>query len=60
MKKLVSMIMAAAMVLCLCACGGESPDKAYNNYLKEITKGASTANGTLTVALSPDFAPMEF
>ncbi|MBQ5953367.1 MAG: transporter substrate-binding domain-containing protein [Lachnospiraceae bacterium] len=60
MKKLLSLIMAAALAICLCACGEESPDKAYNNYLKEITKGASTANGTLTVALSPDFAPMEF
>ena len=62
MKKLIAVLLVLAMVLSLAACGekGDSPDAAYNNYLKEITKGAKTDNGTLTIAMSPDFAPMEF
>ena len=62
MKKLLAVMTVLAMVLSLAACGSKeaSPDAAYNNYLKEIKKGAKTSNGTLTVAMSPDFAPMEF
>ena len=54
MKKLIAVLLVLAMVLSLAACGekGDSPDAAYNNYLKEITKGAQTDNGTLTIALS--------
>ncbi len=62
MKKLIAVLLVLAMVLSLAACGDKegAPDAAYNNYLKEIKKNAKTDNGTLTVAMSPDFAPMEF
>ena len=60
MKKVLAVILAAVLAMALCACGEASPAAAYDNYLKEIKKGAKTDNGTLTVAMSPDFAPMEF
>ena len=62
MKKLLAVLLVMAMVVSMAACGKQEsgPDAAYNNYLKEIQKGAKTGNGTLTVAMSPDFAPMEF
>ena len=63
--KLICVILALAMVFGLAACGqskSESSEKslsvAYDNYLAELKSTGS--NGTLTVALSPDFAPMEF
>ena len=49
--KLAALLMAAAMLLALCACGNES--EADNPY-KTITPGV------LTVATSPDYAPYEF
>ena len=49
--KLAAVLMAAAMLLALCACGNES--EADNPY-KTITPGV------LTVATSPDYAPYEF
>ena len=50
MKKMICLLLAALTVFALCACG--SSDK---SALKEIKD-----SGVLTVALSPDFAPMEF
>ena len=47
MKKLFALILAILMVLSMAACGGKS-------------KAATVTPGVLTVAISPDFAPMEF
>lgn len=52
MKKLFSLILALTMVLSLAACG--AADKAASSGVKTVTPGK------LTVATSPDFAPMEF
>lgn len=66
MKKFLSLILAGALlvgsVFALASCGKKEDPlaKPYNNYLAELQKGAKTGNGTLTVATSPDFAPMEF
>ena len=49
--KLAAVLLAAAMLLALCACGKEP--EAENTY-KTITPGV------LTVATSPDYAPYEF
>ena len=51
MKKLVCMLLAVLTVFALCACGGSGEKSA----LQEIKD-----SGVLTVALSPDFSPMEF
>lgn len=50
MKKILSLIFALAMILSLCACGAPKAANEYN----------LVEPGKLTVALSPDFAPMEF
>ena len=50
MKKFIAMLMALMIVLSLTACGGSSSGDEF----KTVTPGK------LTVALSPDFAPMEF
>ena len=50
MKKLVCLLLAALTVFALCACG--SSEKSALDEIKE--------SGVLTVALSPDFSPMEF
>ena len=50
--KLAAVIMAAAMLLSLCACGNTDSGKA--NTYNTITPGV------LTVATSPDYAPYEF
>lgn len=50
MKKLVCLLLAALTVFALCACGSSE-----KNALQEIKD-----SGVLTVALSPDFSPMEF
>ncbi len=63
MKKFLAIILALVMTLSLAACAGKSdsgqqstePDAAPANALEAIK-----AEGVLTVALSPDFAPMEF
>lgn len=52
MKKIVSMIFAAALLLALCT--GCAPAKT-EDLLSRIK-----SKGVLTVSLSPDFAPMEF
>ncbi len=52
MKKIIALIMAAAMMLCLLAgCGGKNDGE---NTYNTITPGV------LTVATSPDYAPYEF
>lgn len=69
MKKIISLILAAALLCCalfsLNSCGdkGLSQDplaEDYNKYLTENKAPKKGKNGTLTVAMSPDFAPMEF
>ncbi|MCI7743008.1 MAG: transporter substrate-binding domain-containing protein [Clostridiales bacterium] len=52
MKKLVCMLLAVLTVFALCACGSSSSDKSALQEIKD--------SGVLTVALSPDFSPMEF
>ena len=52
MKKVMCLMLALVMVLALAACGGK---KEPANALEKIK-----ADGVLTVALSPDFSPMEF
>ena len=52
MKKILALALALCMIFALCACG--SGGKNFST-LKEIQKA-----GVLTVATSPDFAPMEF
>ena len=53
MKKLVCLLLAVLTVFALCACGGSSnSDKSALQEIKD--------SGVLTVALSPDFSPMEF
>ena len=51
MKKFVCLLLAALTVFALCACGSSGEKSA----LQEIKD-----SGVLTVALSPDFSPMEF
>ncbi len=66
MKKLISMLLALVMALSLVACGAKNDTKTDDttptdadatptNALEQIK-----ADGVLTVALSPDFSPMEF
>ena len=58
MKKFVSLFLALLTVLSLVACGSKTDTKTDDK------SGGSTvtepADGVLTVALSPDFSPMEF
>lgn len=51
MKKFFALLMALTIVLSMAACGAS---EAKGEELKTVTEGK------LTVALSPDFAPMEF
>ena len=59
--KLFALILSLIMIVsCFAGCGEtEKLDAAYNKYIKEY-KVDNAINGTLKVALSPDFAPMEF
>ena len=61
MKKFLAIALAALMLLSFAACGEtevESLSAAYDKYAAQYP--ADGADGVLTVALSPDFAPMEF
>ena len=61
MKKLFAIIMAAVLLFSFAACGSDPEadlSKAYNKYASQYK--ANGKGGTLKVALSPDFAPMEF
>ena len=66
MKKFISLLLALVMALSLVACGAKNDTKTDDttptdadatptNALEQIK-----ADGVLTVALSPDFSPMEF
>lgn len=59
MKKFLSVVLAACMIFAFAACGAvDSESAAYDKIVKGYK--ANGKNGTLKVALSPDFAPMEF
>lgn len=58
---LVALALVAALALALASCGAsDSLAKAYDNYLAGIKAPTDASLPTLTVAMSPDFAPMEF
>jgi len=66
MKKLLVLLMAFVMVFALTACGSDNgttedeanPAAAYEKYTAELNDQAGDA--VLKIAMSPDFAPMEF
>ena len=68
MKKIVAMLLALVMVLALAACGSSAPAAAPAAESAAAPAAAAETNeldaikaaGVLTVALSPDFSPMEF
>ncbi len=65
MKKFVSILLAALLVvscfaLAGCNSGSSEFSKAYDKYLNEVKAPTDSSLPTLTVAMSPDFAPMEF
>ena len=65
MKKMIAIALAAVMLLCsmavLVSCTEEeSFSAAYDKALASIDYDASEYTKTLVVAISPDFAPMEF
>ena len=65
MKKIISLALALIMILCsvaIFASCDQSDDlsAAYNKALKKINYDGSKYKDTLVVAMSPDFAPMEF
>ena len=69
MKKIISLMIALALLAsCVFAMGsctlfgdnGDNLSAAYDKALAEINYDPSQYTETLTVAMSPDFAPMEF
>ena len=66
MKKFVSLLLALMMALSLVACGSKADTKTDGKTDDDtVTEPANAlekikADGVLTVALSPDFSPMEF
>ena len=68
MKKMISMLLALVMALSLVACGAQPTTSDNDNTASGGDSAAEPANalekikadGVLTVALSPDFSPMEF
>ena len=69
MKKIISLILVAALSLCsifalgscdLFAKGEDNLAAAYDKAIADIDYNADDYTETLTVAMSPDFAPMEF
>ena len=66
MKKIIALILALATCTCamftLASCNKEDDNlgAAYDKALAAINYDASKYTETLTVAMSPDFAPMEF
>ena len=66
MKKFVSLLLALMMALSLVACGSKADtttdDKTDDDTMTEPANALEKikADGVLTVALSPDFSPMEF
>lgn len=61
MKKFVSLLLALMMALSLVACGSKA-DTTTDDTVTEPANALEKikADGVLTVALSPDFSPMEF
>ena len=63
MKKILALLLAVVMTFMLTACGAQgADDKNYytvSDKFKDVTVSTIT-DGKLTVAISPDFAPMEF
>ena len=63
MKKIISLVVAAVMLMtsafALVSCSGENLYAPYGKQLAEYKAPTGKAE-TLTIALSPDFAPMEF
>ena len=60
MKKMIALLLALVLALSLAACGNnpantDEPQNTPANALEKIK-----ADGVLSVALSPDFSPMEF
>ena len=62
MKKFVSLLLALMMALYLVACGSKADTKTDDDTVTEPANALEKikADGVLTVALSPDFSPMEF
>lgn len=66
MKKFVSLLLALMMALSLVACGSKADTKTDDKTDDDTVTGPANAlekikaDGVLTVALSPDFSPMEF
>ena len=62
MKKLFALILAILMVLSIAACGAktEAPAADQPNAADDTPAVKTVTPGVLTVAISPDFAPMEF
>ena len=69
MKKIISLILALTTLVCamftFASCDGKKDDgdklsAAYDKFAKELEFDDSACTETLTVAMSPDFAPMEF
>ena len=65
MKKFVSLLLALMMALSLAACGSKADTTTDDKTDDTGTEPANAlekikADGVLTVALSPDFSPMEF
>ena len=61
-KKVLALVMALSLVFAFTACKTDEDNKnaaAYNKYLKQLQFDDSGLP-ELTVAISPDFAPMEF
>ncbi len=59
MKKLFALILAILMVLSMAACGAKTEAPAADSA-KDTPAVKTITPGVLTVAISPDFAPMEF
>ena len=65
MKKIIALVLIATLALfALCSCKKTSEDEslsaAYNKAIEAINYNPNDYTETLTVAISPDFAPMEF
>ena len=65
MKKIISLVIVAALLACsvfaLGSCGGgDNLSAAYDKIVEKYEFDDSACTETLTVAISPDFAPMEF
>lgn len=62
MKKFVSLLLALMMALSLVACGSKADTTTDDDTVTEPANALEKikADGVLTVALSPDFSPMEF